>query len=178
MRGWECDHIGCDYDILCRKLCRRVADLIALALNLEEKYFDKPGLLDDALALIRLLHYSGQCNLLIFLRNSSSLTFYLHQVLTIQVLDFGVTLIEHCVGSDRRSWLCRGSVKYWKGNIWNWCTFWLRHANTSRYRRCSWSPGNHLPSSDAFHSQPGVSKLIIVRSLSESLYGDRWPCIT
>ncbi|CAM6018848.1 unnamed protein product [Sphagnum balticum] len=42
------------------KLSRRVAGLIALALNLDQTYFDKPGLLDDPMAALRLLHYSAE----------------------------------------------------------------------------------------------------------------------
>jgi hypothetical protein len=44
----------------CRKLSKRVSRLIALALNLEETYFEKPGITDDPKATLRLLHYSGQ----------------------------------------------------------------------------------------------------------------------
>lgn len=55
---WLIDWYFAD-DIFCRKLSRRVAGLIALALNLDQTYFDKPGLLDDPMAALRLLHYSG-----------------------------------------------------------------------------------------------------------------------
>jgi isopenicillin N synthase-like dioxygenase len=47
--------LGC-----CRILCKKVSRLLALALNLEETYFDKPGITDDPIATLRLLHYSGQ----------------------------------------------------------------------------------------------------------------------
>lgn len=43
-----------------RKLSIRVSRLIALALNLEETFFEKPGITDDPMASLRLLHYSGQ----------------------------------------------------------------------------------------------------------------------
>lgn len=42
-----------------RKLCKKVSRLLALALNLEETYFDKAGITDDPVATLRLLHYSG-----------------------------------------------------------------------------------------------------------------------
>jgi len=42
------------------KLSKRVAGLLALALNLEETYFEKQGALDSSLASVRLLHYSAE----------------------------------------------------------------------------------------------------------------------
>ena len=44
----------------CRKLSRRVTGLVALAINLEETYFEEPGTLDFPIATLRLLLYSGQ----------------------------------------------------------------------------------------------------------------------
>ncbi|KAG0576201.1 hypothetical protein KC19_5G062600 [Ceratodon purpureus] len=41
-------------------LCKKVSRLLALALNLEESFFDKPGITDDAMATLRLLHYSEE----------------------------------------------------------------------------------------------------------------------
>lgn len=38
----------------------KVASLIALTLNLEEDYFQKPGRMDWPIAVLRLLHYSGE----------------------------------------------------------------------------------------------------------------------
>jgi isopenicillin N synthase-like dioxygenase len=42
------------------KLSRRVTGLVALALNLEESYFEKSGFLDCPMATLRLLHYSAE----------------------------------------------------------------------------------------------------------------------
>eukprot|EP00250_Pteridium_aquilinum_P015840 c22792_g1_i1 orf=389-1366(-) len=39
---------------------RKIVRLLALALNLEMTYFEKPGIMDSPLAYIRLLHYSGE----------------------------------------------------------------------------------------------------------------------
>lgn len=39
---------------------RRLIPLIALALNLDATYFNKPGMMDEPLAFIRLLHYPGK----------------------------------------------------------------------------------------------------------------------
>jgi isopenicillin N synthase-like dioxygenase len=41
-------------------LAESLARLIALALNLEESFFDQPGLLDKTVSMMRLIHYSGQ----------------------------------------------------------------------------------------------------------------------
>jgi isopenicillin N synthase-like dioxygenase len=40
---------------------RRVARLIALALKLEADFFDKPEILEEPNAILRLLHYVGKC---------------------------------------------------------------------------------------------------------------------
>jgi len=37
-----------------------LARLIALALNLEESFFDQPGLLDKTVSMMRLIHYSAE----------------------------------------------------------------------------------------------------------------------
>eukprot|EP00249_Psilotum_nudum_P016914 c26050_g1_i4 orf=2948-4030(+) len=42
------------------KVGRRLAHLIALALNLEAGFFDQPGILDNPDAVLRLLHYKGE----------------------------------------------------------------------------------------------------------------------
>uniref|UniRef100_A0A7I4CR67 Fe2OG dioxygenase domain-containing protein n=1 Tax=Physcomitrium patens TaxID=3218 RepID=A0A7I4CR67_PHYPA len=42
------------------KLSKRVSRLLALALDLEETFFDKPGITDDPVATLRLLHYSAE----------------------------------------------------------------------------------------------------------------------
>jgi isopenicillin N synthase-like dioxygenase len=56
--GWQetMDH----YHSELIKLSKRVSRLIALALNLEETYFEKPGITDDPMASLRLLHYSDE----------------------------------------------------------------------------------------------------------------------
>ncbi|GLJ30760.1 hypothetical protein SUGI_0609890 [Cryptomeria japonica] len=38
---------------------RKVAKLIALALNLDVNFFNEPGMLDEPIAVLRLLHYAG-----------------------------------------------------------------------------------------------------------------------
>lgn len=42
------------------KVGHRVASLIALALNLEQDFFEKPGRMDYPMAVLRLLHYSEE----------------------------------------------------------------------------------------------------------------------
>eukprot|EP01018_Ginkgo_biloba_P002626 Gb_22952 [translate_table: standard] len=39
---------------------RRLVTLIALALNLDATFFDKPGMMDEPMAFVRLLHYPGK----------------------------------------------------------------------------------------------------------------------
>ncbi|KAJ7546118.1 hypothetical protein O6H91_08G025400 [Diphasiastrum complanatum] len=41
-------------------LSRKLIKLLALALYLDESYFNKPGMLDDPMAALRLLHYSAE----------------------------------------------------------------------------------------------------------------------
>ncbi|KAI5058281.1 hypothetical protein GOP47_0026451 [Adiantum capillus-veneris] len=41
----------------------KVASLVALALNLEEDFFKKPGMMDYPIAVLRLLHYSGEMSI-------------------------------------------------------------------------------------------------------------------
>ena len=42
-----------------RNVGRRLIPLIALALNLDATFFNKPGMMDEPLAFVRLLHYPG-----------------------------------------------------------------------------------------------------------------------
>ncbi|KAH7436580.1 hypothetical protein KP509_05G026700 [Ceratopteris richardii] len=42
---------------------RKIIRLLALALNLEMTYFEKPGVMDSPMAYIRLLHYSGEVSI-------------------------------------------------------------------------------------------------------------------
>ncbi|EFJ07932.1 hypothetical protein SELMODRAFT_229575 [Selaginella moellendorffii] len=44
------------------KLSRKLIKLIALALELEESFFDKPGMFDHPMAAVRLLHYPAQAS--------------------------------------------------------------------------------------------------------------------
>ena len=44
---------------LCREVARKVARIIALALDLEADFFDKPETLGQPIAIMRLLHYGG-----------------------------------------------------------------------------------------------------------------------
>ncbi|GMH16521.1 hypothetical protein Nepgr_018362 [Nepenthes gracilis] len=44
------------------EVAREVARMIALALDLEANYFDKPDILGEPLAILRLLHYEGQAS--------------------------------------------------------------------------------------------------------------------
>lgn len=41
---------------------RKITRLLALALNLEMNYFEKPGVMDSPMAYVRLLHYSGEAS--------------------------------------------------------------------------------------------------------------------
>lgn len=41
-------------------MARAVARIIALALDLEMNFFDKPEMLGEPIATLRLLHYEGQ----------------------------------------------------------------------------------------------------------------------
>lgn len=50
----SCSLVGCY-----RLAGRQVISLIALALNLDEHYFEKIGALDNPAAFLRLLHYPG-----------------------------------------------------------------------------------------------------------------------
>lgn len=42
-----------------REVGRAVAKIIALALDLDANFFDKPETLGDPIAILRLLHYQG-----------------------------------------------------------------------------------------------------------------------
>lgn len=42
---------------------KRIVKLLALALNLEMNFFEKPGFLDSPMAYIRLLHYSAEVSI-------------------------------------------------------------------------------------------------------------------
>lgn len=44
-------------------MARAVARIIALALDLEADFFDKPEMLGEPIATLRLLHYEGRFNL-------------------------------------------------------------------------------------------------------------------
>ena len=43
-----------------REVARAVAKIIALALNLDINFFDKPEMLGKPIATLRLLHYDGK----------------------------------------------------------------------------------------------------------------------
>lgn len=48
------------YDLCAfREVVRKVARIIALALDLEADFFDRPEMLDEPIAILRLLHYEG-----------------------------------------------------------------------------------------------------------------------
>lgn len=42
-----------------RRVAKSVARIIALALNLDANFFDRPEMLGDSIATLRLLHYEG-----------------------------------------------------------------------------------------------------------------------
>jgi isopenicillin N synthase-like dioxygenase len=42
-----------------RRVAKSVARIIALALNLDADFFDRPEMLGDPIATLRLLHYEG-----------------------------------------------------------------------------------------------------------------------
>jgi isopenicillin N synthase-like dioxygenase len=41
-------------------LCKRLASLFALALNLDESFFDQKGIIDKAASMMRLIHYNAE----------------------------------------------------------------------------------------------------------------------
>ena len=43
-----------------REVAKSVGRLVALALDLDIHFFDKPEMLDEAIATVRLLHYDGK----------------------------------------------------------------------------------------------------------------------
>ena len=45
------------------KVVKEVARIIALALGLEGDFFDKPEMLGEPIAIVRLLHYEGKSKL-------------------------------------------------------------------------------------------------------------------
>ncbi|CAN6541031.1 unnamed protein product [Malus baccata var. baccata] len=49
-----------EYHRQCLEVAKSVARLVALALDLDIHFFDKPEMLDEAIATVRLLHYDGQ----------------------------------------------------------------------------------------------------------------------
>lgn len=49
-----------------REVAKAVARLVALALDLDIHFFDKPEMLGEAIATLRLLHYDGQFSIKTF----------------------------------------------------------------------------------------------------------------
>lgn len=47
------------YLFTCSGVAKSVARIIALALDLDGDFFDKPEMLDEPIAILRLLHYEG-----------------------------------------------------------------------------------------------------------------------
>ena len=57
--NWTYIDIDSDCLDLCREVGRRVARIIALALDLEADFFDKPEMLGHPIAIMRLLRYGS-----------------------------------------------------------------------------------------------------------------------
>lgn len=47
-------------------MAKAVARLVALALDLDINFFDKPEMIGEAIATLRLLHYDGQISIKFF----------------------------------------------------------------------------------------------------------------
>lgn len=70
---------------LYREVARKISRIIALALDLNADYFDKPEILEKPIAILRPLHYGGGTQIV---HSSCTNLYYPHFIIWIMDYDF------------------------------------------------------------------------------------------
>lgn len=99
-------------------MVKAVARIISLALDLGSDFFDRPEVLSDPIAILRLLHYEGETNH----KGCTPL------IWTWRDVTFVMLTALH---------FFRSSLWAHEGNIWSWCSYWFWFNHPLEYRWCS-----------------------------------------
>lgn len=108
-----------------REVARAIARLIALALDLENDFFDKSEMLGEPIAILRLLHYEGGTQTFCF--------FTLGPEAYVGYRNNRTFLFVHL---RPNFWTC-------ERNIWSWSSYRLWFNHTIGDRREPWSPSKN-----------------------------------